>query len=144
MAPKFNAGIYYPQPDDPENNDYQKQDGFGNGNIFSSTTPIRVLKYDDLSPYDRTVSKVLKTGIQVRQKSERSILNLFVKTDTDISIGTGGAIFRDDLDSIINRFRYNDKIGNSNNKRIKLSEPKGTKSFPRWDSEEPVSKKPKG
>jgi hypothetical protein len=144
MAPKFNAGIYYPQPDDPEDNDYQKQIGFGNGNIFSSGTPTQVLKYDTLFPYDRTVAKVLKTGTQVRQKSERSILNLFVRTDTDISVGTGGAVMRDDLDGIINRFRYNDKIGNSNNKRIKLSEPKGTKSFPRWDSEEPVSKKPKG
>jgi hypothetical protein len=144
MAPKFNAGIYYPQPDDPEDNDYQKQIGFGNGNIFSSGTPTQVLKYDTLFPYDRTVAKVLKTGTQVRQKSERSILNSFVRTDTDISIGTGGAVMRDDLDGIINRFRYNDKIGNSNNKRIKLSEPKGTKSFPRWDSEEPVSKKPKG
>jgi len=160
-APKFNAGIYYPQPDDPEDNDYQKQIGFGNGNIFSSGIPTQVLKYDTLFPYDRTVAKVLKTGTQVRSKSTNVVsvlgsetLSLNVgdlnlgpftqKVDTGVSVGTGGAVMRDNLDGIINRFRYNDKIGNSNNKRIKLSEPKGTKSFPRWDSEEPVSKKPKG
>ena len=142
-APKFNAGIYYSQPDDPEDNDYQKQVGFGNPNIFSSGI-TKVLKYDDLSPADRTVAKVLKTGIQIRQKSERSIFAFGQKVETDVSVGTGGAVIRDDLDSIINRFRYSDKIGNKNNRRKKLSELPGSKSFPRWDSEEPVSKKPIG
>ena len=143
MAPKFNAGIYYPQPDDPEDNDYQKQVGFGNGGIFSSKM-TEVKDYNKLDPYDRTVAKVLKTGIQVRQKSERSFFSLGFKVNTDISVGTGGAVFRDNLDRIINRFRYNDKIGNSNTKRKKFSELPGSKSFPRWDVEEPVSKKPPG
>ena len=144
MAPKFNAGIYYPQPDDPEDNDYQKQVGFGNPNIFSSAI-TKVSKYDDLTPYDRTVAKVLKTGIQVRSTSTGvNILGIQFGNEETTSVGTGLSVIRDNLDNIINRFRYNDKIGNSNSDRIKLSETKGTKSFPRWDIEEPVSKKPKG
>jgi len=170
-APKFNAGIYYPS-EDPEDNDYQKQIGFGNGNIFSSGIPTRVLKYDTLSPYDRTVAKILKTGIQVRQKStnafgfgsitlyegESKLLGLASKVDTDVSVGTGGAVMRDNLDGIINRFRYNDYVGKDSSiseamvtklggvaiKAKKRTEQKRSKSFPRWDIEEPVSGKPAG
>jgi hypothetical protein len=144
MAPKFNAGIYYPQPDDPEDNDYQKQVGFGNPNIFSSKI-TKVSTYDSLFPYDRTVAKVLKTGTQVRSTNTNfNILGIQFGNEENSSVGTGGAVIRDNLDRIINRFRYTDKIGNKNNKRKKQSELIGSKSFPRWDSEEPVSKKPAG
>ena len=153
-APKFNAGIYYPQPEDPEDNDYQKQYNFGNSSIFSSMPEKKIVDYNKLDPYDRTVAKILRTGTQVRQKSERSISNLFVKTDTDVSTGTGGAIFRDNLDEIINRFRYNNYVGNDSSivtqvngaaiKAKKTTEQKGSKSFPRWNSNEPVSGKPAG
>ena len=143
-APKFNAGIFYPQPEDPEDNDYQKQYNFGNASIFSSGTPVKVSNYDKLTPYDRTIAKILRTGIQVRQKSERSILSLGVKVDTNVSVGTGLTIIRDDLDSIINRFRYNDYVGNKNGIAIKTREAKGSKSFPRWDKDEPISGKSKG
>ena len=170
-APKFNAGIYYPS-EDPEDNDYQKQYNFGNSNIFSSGIPTRVLKYDTLSPYDRTVAKILKTGIQVRQKStnafgfgsitlyegESKLLGLASKVDTDVSVGTGGAVMRDNLDGIINRFRYNNYVGTDSSiseamvtklggvaiKAKKRTEQKRSKSFPRWDIEEPVSGKPAG
>ena len=144
QSPKFNAGVFYPQPEDPEDNDYQKQYNLGNGNIFSAGTPIKVQNYDKLTPYDRTIAKILRTGIQVRQKSERSILSLGFRVDTDVSIGTGLSVIRDDLDSIINRFRYNDYVGNKNGTSIKTREARGTKSFPRWDIKEPVSEKPPG
>ena len=153
-APKFNAGIYYPQPEDPEDNDYQKQYNFGNSSIFSSMPEKKIVDYNKLDPYDRTVAKILRTGTQVRQKSERSISNLFFQTDTDVSTGTGGAIFRDNLDEIINRFRYNNYVGNDSSivtqvngaaiKAKKTTEQKGSKSFPRWNSNEPVSGKPAG
>ena len=152
-APKFNAGIYYPQPEDPEDNDYQKQYNFGNSSIFSSMPEKKIVDYNKLDPYDRTVAKILRTGTQVRQKSERSISNLFFQTDTDVSTGTGGAIFRDNLDEIINRFRYNNYVGNDSSivtqvngaaiKAKKTTVEKGTKSFPVWDKE-PVSGKPAG
>ena len=155
-SPKFNAGNYYPTGD-AEDNDYQKQLGFGNNNIFSSEIK-KIETYNSLSPYNRTVAKVLKTGIQVRPKStnafgfgsitlyegESKLLGLASKVETTTEIGTGGAILRDNLDGIINRFRYTDKIGNKNKDRKKLSETNGTKSFPRWDIDEPISKKPKG
>ena len=153
-APKFNAGIYYPQPEDPEDNDYQKQYNFGNPSIFSAMSEKKIVDYNKLDPYDRTVAKILRTGTQVRQKSERSISNLFFQTDTDVSTGTGGAIFRDNLDEIINRFRYNNYVGNDSSivtqvngaaiKAKKTTEQKGSKSFPRWNSKETVSGKPAG
>ncbi len=144
-APKFNAGIYYPQPEDPEDNDYQKQYNFGNSNIFSAGAPVRILNYDKLSPYDRTIAKVLRTGIQVRSTSTGvNILGIQFGNEETTSVGTGGAVFRDDLDSIINRFRYNNYVGNKNGKAKKLTEQKGTKSFPRWNSDEPISGKPAG
>ena len=152
-APKFNAGIYYPQPEDPEDNDYQKQYNFGNPSIFSAMSEKKIVDYNKLDPYDRTVAKILRTGTQVRQKSERSISNLFFQTDTDVSTGTGGAIFRDNLDEIINRFRYNNYVGNDSSivtqvngesiKAEKRTVEKGSKSFPVWDKE-PVSGKPAG
>lgn len=130
-APKFNAGIYYPNEKDPNDNDYQKQEGFGNQSIFSSEIK-KVLEYKDLTPYDRTVAKILKTGVQVRTESKKEL-------------GTGLAVIRDDLDGIINRFRYNEYVGNPNNKTVKkVRELPGSKSFPRWDIPEPVSGKPIG
>ena len=167
-APKFNAGIYYPQPEDPEDNDYQKQYNFGNSSIFSSMPEKKIVDYNKLDPYDRTVAKVLKTGIQVRPKStnafgfgsitlyegESKLLGLASKVETTTEIGTGGAILRDNLDEIINRFRYNNYVGNDSSivtqvngaaiKAKKTTEQKGSKSFPRWNSNEPVSGKPAG
>ena len=164
-APKFNAGIYYPQPEDPEDNDYQKQFGFGNPSIYSSQSPLRVLDYNKLEPYDRTVAKILRTGTQVRPKSKnvvsfgfglsetfsfevpKSLGPFSQKVDSDIEVGTGGAIFRDNLDGIINRFRYSNKLGDKSKPisgTIKKTEQSGMKSFPRWDSAEPFSGKPAG
>lgn len=144
QSPKFNAGVFYPQPEDPENNDYQKQYNFGNGSIFSVGSPVKVLDYNKLTPYDRTIAKILRTGIQVRQKSERSILAFGQRVETNESVGNGLSVIRDDLDSIINRFRYNDYVGNKNGSSEKRRETRGTKSFPRWDDDEPISGKPKG
>lgn len=166
-APKFNAGIYYPQPEDPEDNDYQKQYNFGNPSIFSAMSEKKIVDYNKLDPYDRTVAKILRTGIQVRPKStnafgfgsitlyegESKLLGLASKVETTTEIGTGGAILRDNLDGIINRFRYNNYVGNDSSivtqvngaaiKAKKTTEQKGSKSFPRWDKE-PVSGKPAG
>ena len=147
LAPKFNAGIVFPTSN-PEDNDYQKQTGFGNPSIFSPVTPVKVSNYNDLKPYDRTVSKVLKTGISVRSKSTNVVsvlgsetLSLNVgdlnlgpftqKVDTNVSVGIGGAVMRDDLDGIINRFRY------KRQGRAKSF------SFPQW-TDEPDTKKEKG
>ena len=140
-----------------------------------------------MTPYDRTVAKILRTGTQVRSKatdvgSVSSVLsalnpieiarnlntlalelNLITspmmdgftqKVDTSVSVGTGGAVMRDNLDEIINRFRYNNYVGNDSSivtqvngvliKAKKRTEQKRSKSFPRWDIEEPVSGKPAG
>ena len=161
-SPKFNAGTVFPTTD-ADNNDYQKQTGIPSLSIFSySVTPVQT--YDKLSPYDRTVSKVLKTGISVRPKStdagfvsstlsnlspieiarnintlalefnliKTSMMDSFPqKENTTVSVGIGAAVMRDDLDGIINRFRYR-KQGR-------------TKSFafPQQD-DEPQTKKPAG
>ena len=106
LAPKFNAGIVFPTSN-PEDNDYQKQVGFGNSSIFSPVTPTKVSDYNKLDPYDRTVSKVLKTGISVRSTDTNfSILGIQFGNEENSSVGIGGAVMRDDLDGIINRFRY--------------------------------------
>ena len=158
-TPKFNAGNYYPQPEDPEDNDYQKQYNFGNPSIFSAMTEKKIVDYNKLDPYDRTVAKVLRPGIQVRSTSTAvNILGIQFGNEESTSVGTGAAIFRDDLDGIINRFRYSNYVGKDLTiadaivtkvngiaiKSEKRTEKKGSKSFPVWDSNEPVSGKPAG
>ena len=147
-APKFNIGNTYPTSD-PEDNDYQKQTINSNPSIKQSFFKTISGKYDDEEPPDRTLAKVFLTGISKRAKStnaigfgsvtlyegESTLLGLADKVETDQQVGSGACIMRDDLDTILNRFRYEKTIGN---------EQVGTKSFPRWDVDEPISNKPKG
>ena len=135
-SPKFNAGIVFPTTD-ADNNDYQKQTGIPSPSIFSySVTPVQT--YDKLSPYDRTVSKVLKTGITKRTQDNTTSFglgnlapSLNITFGEKKDVGIGGAVMRDNLDGIINRFRYK-RQGNAK-----------SFSFPQW-YDEPQTKKTEG
>ena len=133
---------------DPEDNDYQKQNTVADSSIFLQSVE-KVKTYDKLSPYDRTVSKVLKTGISVRSKTKQEIgilgvigipvgdlkLGPFTQTvETGEDTGIGGAVMRDNLDGIINRFRYRQQAKQGNTRSF---------SFPQWD-DEPQTKKTAG
>lgn len=137
-APKFNAGNVYPTTD-AEDNDYQKQtvNPEKDKSIYLDSVE-KISTYNNLPPYNRTVAKVLKPGISARFKTKQEIgilgvigipvgdlkLGPFTQTvETGEEVGTGGAVIRDNLDGIINRFRY---------RTIKS----GTFSFPQWDVEQ--------
>jgi hypothetical protein len=133
-SPKYNIGNTY-TTGDPDDNDYQKQTTLVNTAIKQAVFINKLGKLDSLNPYNRTLVKVFKTGIAIRKKAESSIFTLGIKVETDKEVGVGPCIMRDNLDTIINRFRYSADIG---------KEQPGSRSFPRWDIDEPVSNKPKG
>ncbi len=150
QAPKFNIGNTY-TTSDAEDNDYQKQTTSVNPSIKQSAfKPI--VKYNDLDPYDRSLAKVFKTGIAIRTKATNKIsilgsetfsldvgnLNLgpfTQKVETNQQVGVGPCLMRDDLDTILNRFRYSSEIG---------KQTPGTHSFPIYNQDEPNSGKEKG
>ena len=145
-APKFNAGIVYPVSD-PESNDFQKQTIIINSpktELFQSKIK-KVTSYisSSIDQYDLTLSKIFKTGISIRQKTETKIgvfgLNILSfdspipgvgqVIDTSADVGTGAAIMRDNLDEIINRFRYD------------RNDSPGSRSFPQWVDDNETDKK---
>ena len=147
QAPKFNIGNTY-TTSDAEDNDYQKQTTSVNPSIKQAAfKPI--VKYNDLDPYDRSLAKVFKTGIAKRAKStnafgfgsvtlyegESKLLGLAKKVETDQQVGVGPCLMRDDLDTILNRFRYSSEIG---------KQTPGIHSFPIYNQDEPNSGKEKG
>jgi len=119
LSPKFNAGNYYPTTL-PNDNDYQKQTGRSKDDSIYLSYFERVFDYKkfeiDKREYDRALVKCLKTGF----------------SGTKELSGTGAAVMRDDLNRIINRFRH------------RKNTPEYETSFPRWDSSEPGTGKPKG
>lgn len=67
-SPKFNIGYEYPTTDS-DDNDYQKQTAITNPKIFlSRADPFPVSKINTLSPSDRSLFKVFKTGKQTKVK----------------------------------------------------------------------------
>ena len=128
VAPKYNMGWQFPSTD-VNDNDYQKQTGFGNPAIFSSqnakTVTAKGIK--DLSPIDKTLIKIFKTGKKATGiKPPLGEPGFFSSLGSLVGIGDLAdveknankptpplSIMRDDLDGIINRFRYRTQ-GNKN------------------------------
>ena len=128
VAPKYNMGWQFPSTD-VNDNDYQKQTGFGNPAIFSSrnakTVTAKGIK--DLSPIDKTLIKIFKTGKKATGiKPPLGEPGYFSRLGSLVGIGDLAdvednankptpplSIMRDDLDGIINRFRYRTQ-GNKN------------------------------
>lgn len=148
-APKYNLGAFFPTSS-PDDNDYQKQ-FFGNGqnpNLFFT----KKSEFKQTSePPDSILFKIFRTGYQsfdptykpsnIQVATDALIENSFIAkilgkkskeqkarelSSKTIELG----IFRDDLDGIINRFRYNNN-----------SEERGTRSFPQWTDDDETGKK---
>ena len=138
QAPKYNLGATFPL-DDPFNNDYQKQNFSAASNLFFAyKKPAK----GQLSPFDDTLFKIFRTGYKPFNEAyentdlqqlkdsmieNSAILNFFdvksdrQKTDELSTKPIDLAVFRDNLDGIINRFRYNNY------------DAPGTRSFPQWE-----------
>ena len=116
-APKYNIGNTYTTTN-ADDNDYQKQTTNVNPKIKQTYFERILKKINDLNPEDRTIAKVFKTGIAIRN-----------------NVGVGPCIMRDDLDTILNRFRYSSELGNQQSV---------SHSFPIWNAEEPGSGKQRG
>lgn len=141
QAPKYNLGATFPV-DNPFNNDYQKQNfSVGSDLFFAYTKPAK----GQLSPFDDTLYKIFRTGYKpfnetyentfVQQLKDSVIENIAIlqsfgvksdrqKTEELSTKPTDLAVFRDNLDGIINRFRYNNY------------DAPGTRSFPQWEVDE--------
>lgn len=152
-APKFNSGFYYPLGD-PDNNDYQKQNAdVGNCFLSYKKENITAKTFDDKKNDDifknvnRPLFKVFRTGkspgiISKEPIQTEGLAGYFKGIASQIGFGelaevekNAGkkiimGVYRDDLDAIINRFRYR--------------KPQQRKfSFPQW-VKEPVSQKNAG
>ena len=152
-APKFNSGFYYPLGD-PDNNDYQKQNAdVGNCFLSYKKENITAKTFDDNKNDDifknvnRPLFKVFRTGkspgiISKEPIQTEGLAGYFKGIASQIGFGelaevekNAGkkiimGVYRDDLDAIINRFRYR--------------KPQQRKfSFPQW-VKEPVSQKNAG
>ena len=141
QAPKYNLGATFPV-DNPFNNDYQKQNfSVGSDLFFAYTKPAE----GQMSPFDDTLYKIFRTGYKPFNESyentyvqrlkdsviENSVIlkSFGVKSDRQKTeeLSTKPidlAVFRDNLDGIINRFRYNNY------------DAPGTRSFPQWEVDE--------
>jgi len=136
QAPKYNLGATFPV-DNPFNNDYQKQDNVGSDLFFAYTKPVTGKQ--PLAPFDDTLYKIFRTGYKpfnetygntyVQQLKDSVIESFGVKSDRQKTEERSTkpidlAVFRDNLDGIINRFRYNNY------------DAPGTRSFPQWEDDE--------
>ena len=141
QAPKYNLGAAFPVGA-PFDNDYQKQNfSTGSNLFFAYKKPAK----GQLSPFDDTLFKIFRTGYKPFNESyentylqrlkdsmieNSAILNFFdvksdrQKTDELSTKSIDLAVFRDDLDGIINRFRYNNY------------DVPGTRSFPQWKDDD--------
>lgn len=125
-APKYNKGYIYPVSE-PEDNDYQKQfsPASSNSNIFLSLEKsFPVQKINDLSPPDKSLFKIFKTGKKTKVVSEPigepsyfdRLKYQFGKGKLAQAEKTADkpapplAVIRDDLNRIINRFRHRNGI----------------------------------
>ena len=109
-APKYNLGLYFPTSS-PDNNDYQKQK-LPNGPIDSLFFSKKTKYSSSLPAPDIALFKIFRTGFL-------SGINQPIEFN----------VFRDDLDGIINRFRYD------------RGEERGGRSFPQWVDDEETGKK---
>jgi hypothetical protein len=138
QAPKYNLGATFPVGA-PFDNDYQKQNfNTGSNLFFAYKKPAK----GQLSPFDDTLYKIFRTGYKPFNEAyentylqrlkdstieNSAIFNFFdiksdrQKTDELSTKPIDLAVFRDDLDGIINRFRYNNY------------DAPGTRSFPQWE-----------
>lgn len=141
QAPKYNLGAAFPVGA-PFDNDYQKQNfSTGSNLFFAYKKPAK----GQLSPFDDTLFKIFRTGYKPFNEAyentflqqlkdsmieNSAILNFFdvksdrQKTDELSTKSIDLAVFRDDLDGIINRFRYNNY------------DVPGTRSFPQWKDDD--------
>jgi hypothetical protein len=141
QAPKYNLGATFPVGA-PFDNDYQKQNfSTGSNLFFTYKKPAK----GQLSPFDDTLFKIFRTGYKPFNESyentflqqlkdsmieNSAIFNFFdiksdrQKTDELSTKSIDLAVFRDDLDGIINRFRYNNY------------DVPGTRSFPQWKDDD--------
>jgi hypothetical protein len=127
-APKFNMGAIY-STSDPDDNDYQKQISttVPDKSIFlSEKKDFTVGKIPELIPINKSLFKIFKTGKKTKGvKPPLGEPGYFSRLGMLVGIGdlaevekTGDkplppfSIMRDDLDAIINRFRY--RNGDSN------------------------------
>ncbi len=121
-APKYNLGCLFPKGN-PLDNDYQLQklpDGSNSNLCFSEK-----INSDDIRfkfPYNKTVFKIFRTGYKSFNESygifdnlkDLSIENSLILSALDVKSKQTElfqrpisiSVFRDDLDIIINRFRY--------------------------------------
>jgi hypothetical protein len=142
-APKYNLGCLFPKGN-PLDNDYQLQklpDGSNLNLCFSEkiNTDDKRFKF----PYNKTVFKIFRTGYKSFNESygifdnlkDLSIENSLILSALDVKSKQTElfqrpisiSVFRDDLDIIINRFRYK-------------NEDKGTRSFPQWVDDKETGK----
>ena len=132
QAPKFNMGYQYPTGN-ADDNDYQKQFSATKSNpslFLTNSTPIKLQDIKTLNPADKTLFKIFRTGRKPKVVQEPLDTGLINRIKWTFGAGTLAQtekesdkplppyiIMRDDLDKIINRFRYR-------------SEPPGSRSFP--------------
>lgn len=143
-APKYNLGFRYPQGN-PKDNDYQKQNA-DVGSLFLSEKKedIKAKDINSLVLYNKSLFKVFQTGKSAGTISDKDVdigyWSLFFGELRSIERNQGVAakfgVYRDDLDQIINRFRYRtlNKIATEFGESTVAP---GTFSFPQWVNQDP-------